>query len=114
MAWLTGYAASVHSWFAILVTLVACTESDTARLSAIKAKVCACKTASCAEQEMKLVPQGTLKSTHRVQAIARDMLDCRAKLLAAERPSTDPDADEPAADPATAAPGAAEPPAGSP
>jgi len=76
---------------AILVTLVACNDQDAERLTAIKVKVCACKTASCAEQELKHVPETPIKSTHRTQEIARDLLDCIARLQDAERPSTDPD-----------------------
>ena len=68
-------------------------------MTAIKAEVCACKTASCAEQAMKQVPKDTIKSTHRMQTIARDMIDCLAKLHAAERPATDPDAEDSAPEP---------------
>jgi len=97
----------VRRWLAILVTLVACNDHGVDRLSRIKAKVCACKTASCAQEEMKLVTRETIEPTHRTQAIARDMLDCRAKLEDAERPTTDPDAEQNgSADPA--APGAPE------
>jgi len=76
---------------AILVTLVACNDQDAERLTAIKMKVCACKTASCAEQELKRVPEAPIKSTHRTQEIARDLLDCMARLHEASRPTTDPD-----------------------
>jgi hypothetical protein len=103
----------VRTWFAILVvTLTACTDHDTQRLTSIKAEVCACQTASCAEQAMKGVPQHPQKSTHRKQVIARDMLDCLAKLQAAERPTTDPDAEDPDAEDADADPPAAIPPPG--
>jgi hypothetical protein len=78
---------------AILVTLAACNDHGAASLAKIKAQVCSCKTATCAEQAMKLVPQDTIESTHRTQGIARDMLDCLAKLQADERPITDPDAE---------------------
>jgi hypothetical protein len=74
---------------AILVTLVACNDHGAKSLATIRDKVCACKTASCAEQEMKLVPQDTIQSTHRTQGIARDMLDCLAKLQADERPAAE-------------------------
>jgi len=94
VAWLTGYAASVRSLLAVLIALVSCNDHGAERLSKIRQKVCACKTASCAEQELKLVPQDTIQSTHRTQAIARDMLDCLAKLQASERPITDPDAED--------------------
>ncbi len=104
----TRYARPVRSLLAILVTLVACKDHDVENLTAIKAKLCGCKTASCAEQALQLVPQRAIKSTHRTQTIARDMLDCVAKLQAAERPTTDPDAEDP--DPSAPAPAAAKAP----
>jgi hypothetical protein len=120
VAWLTRYAAPVRSWLAILVTLVACKDHNVEQLTAIKARVCACKTSSCAEQELARVPQGALPASHRMQALARDMMDCLARLQAAERPSTDPDAEgadtersaagsaaAPASGPRTAAPASA-------
>jgi hypothetical protein len=97
VARLTGYAATVRSWLAILVALAACNDHGVQSLTKIKAKVCACKTASCAEQAMKLVPQEAIESTHRTQGLARDMLDCLAKLQADEQPTTDPDAEGSAA-----------------
>jgi len=111
VSWLTGYAAAVRSWLAILVTLVACSESDTERLNAIREEMCACKTASCAEQAMSRVPRHTIKSTPRMQAIAREMVECMARLQAAERPSTDPDAEgnDRSGDGSAAAPGKAAP-----
>jgi len=111
VACLTRYAALVRCWLAILVTLAACHDRAVERLTAIKAEVCACKTAGCAEQAMKRVPEGTIQSTHRTQAIARDMLDCLAKLNTAERPATDPDAEDSAAGPPAPAPPAMPPPA---
>jgi hypothetical protein len=93
---------------AILLTLVACNDQDVQRLTAIKSKVCACKTASCAEQEMKLVPEQAIKSTHRTQGIGRELIGCVARLQEADRPSTDPDEE------GTVEPPGAEPPAGAP
>jgi hypothetical protein len=100
-----------------LVALVACTDHGAASLTKIKDKVCACTTASCAEQELARVPKDAIESNHRTQTIARDMLACLAKLQAAERPRTDPDDDE--APPATGsdprpAPGVAAPAASAP
>jgi len=89
VACLTGYAGCVRSWLAIVVTLGAvlgCNDHGAQRLTAIKTKVCACKTASCAEQEIDRVPKDEIDSNHRTQTIAREMLDCAAKLQAAERP----------------------------
>jgi hypothetical protein len=102
VAWLTGYAAAVRSWLAIVVVVAwlgGCRNRDVERLMTIKDHVCACKTVSCAQQEMKGVPESAIKPTHRTQAIARDMLGCLARLHEAERPTTDPDAEiDPALD----------------
>jgi hypothetical protein len=135
VAQLTGYAATVRTRLAILITFVACLlggvgallagckDHDVERLAQIKRDVCDCKDARCAEQAMSEVPRTSIRSTARTQAIARDILDCRARLEAADRPSTDPDAEdsngsaEPAAgsaEPAPAAPPAAPPPAAPP
>lgn len=99
VARLTGYAVAVRSCLAILVMLVACKDQDIERLTAIKDEMCVCKTASCAEQAMKRVPKDKIKSTPRTQAIAREMMGCLAKLQAAERPITDPDAEDGQAEP---------------
>jgi hypothetical protein len=107
VARLTGYAAWVRSWFAILVTLAACHDPELERLAAIKASVCGCKTASCGSQALAQVPQAVRTSNHRTQALARAMLDCQAKLLAAERPTTDPDAEGSDTEPGSPADGAA-------
>jgi hypothetical protein len=106
VAQLTGYAATVRIRLAILITLAACAGSlggckdhDVERLTAVKRDVCACKDARCADQAMTEVPKTAIRSTRRTQAIARDIMECRARLEAADRPSTDPDAegrDEPA------------------
>ncbi len=102
----------VRSWLAILVTLgVGCTDHGAGDLTAIKDQVCACTTVSCAEQAMAQVPKRTIASNHRTQTIARQMMDCAAKLQAGDRPSTDPDDEgDPApvkTGPGTAAPAAA-------
>jgi hypothetical protein len=115
VAQLTGYAAMVRIRLAILVTLVGnlgCTDHSVERLAAIKRDVCACKDANCADQAMSDVPKASIQSTPRTQAIARDILDCRARLEAADRPSTDPDAEGDGS--AAPAPPQATPPAASP
>jgi len=110
VVWLTGYAAPVRICLAILVTLVltlgACKDHDLAILADVKSEVCACKTASCAAQAMKRVPKDTIKQTRTARTLARAMMDCRAKLEDAERPSTDPDAEGSAAEPAAEGSGA--------
>lgn len=72
---------------AICHVLAACEDSQEAKLARVKDAVCACKTASCGEAAMKDVPQPDLPSNVRTQKIARDMLDCLAKLYEAERPA---------------------------
>jgi len=89
----------MRSWLAraaLVIGLVACGDRSVEQMTAIKAKVCACKTVSCAEQEIKAVAEARSKDkdpnkdkdpTHRVQVLARDMVDCLARLQAAERPT---------------------------
>lgn len=79
----------------ICLALGACGDREAARLEKIKDAVCACKTSSCAELALQDVPKGDVKASRRSQLIARQMLDCMAKLYEAERPSTDPDAPTP-------------------
>jgi hypothetical protein len=95
----------------MLVTLIACADRDIDVLASVRNKVCACKTASCAEQEMTLVPQNVVKSTH-AQELARAIQDCFARRLAAERPTTDPDAEGAADTPEAPEPTQAPPPQG--
>ena len=94
MAQLTGYAATVRICLVILVALVACTDHGVKRLTEVKREVCACKDTRCADQAMNEVPKASIRTTPRAQAIARDIVECRARLEAAERPSTDPDAED--------------------
>ncbi|HET9626496.1 MAG TPA: hypothetical protein VFP84_34275 [Kofleriaceae bacterium] len=86
--------------YTILVTLglggglgLGCTDHGAAKLTKIKDQVCACTTASCAEQAMQYADKIGAAANHRNQATARQMMDCLARLEAADRPSTDPDAE---------------------
>jgi hypothetical protein len=110
VVWRTSYAATVRSCLAILVTLVACRPHDVEEMTAITTEVCACKTASCADQAMARVTKESIGSSPRTQALAREMIACVVKLQDAERPVTDPDAEGSAVDPA----GPKQPPVGSP
>ena len=94
-------------WCVICVALLfgGCGDREAATLDQVKQVVCACKTAACGEAALKGVPQSEIKSTHRAQVVARQMLDCLAKLYAADRPSTDPDVE--ATSPQTSAPASA-------
>ncbi len=77
----------------IWLPLAACGDSQEAKLAKVKDAVCACKTPGCAEAAMKDVPQKDIESNFRTQKIARDMLDCLAKLYDEAKPHTDDDAD---------------------
>lgn len=87
--------------------LVGCTDHGAGKLTELKDEVCACKTADCADKIMARIPQTKIDSNSRTQKLAREMLDCVARLQAVDRPETDPDA-EGSAD-GSAAPGSAAP-----
>jgi hypothetical protein len=82
----------VISVASLALAAAGCQDREAARLTKIKDEVCACKTTSCAETALKQVPQGKIEASHRAREIARDMLDCLAKVYEADRPTTDPDA----------------------
>lgn len=83
-------------WLLVIsVALGGCRDRKAARLETIKEAVCACKTSSCAELALKDIPKDDTPPSRRSQQLAREMLDCLAKLYAAERPSTDPDQTQP-------------------
>lgn len=68
----------------LLGTVAACGETEVGRLEVVKKQVCTCKDVACAETAMKLLPAPDAKASHREQGIARDMVDCYAKLVKAE------------------------------
>ena len=80
---------------AVAVLVGACGDKQLESLEAIKGEVCACKTPACGEAAMKKIPQGEIKSTHKMQKVASAIHDCMAKLYDAQRPSTDPDSEVP-------------------
>jgi hypothetical protein len=87
-------------WLVIAVALVAgCRDPGITELEDIRDEICRCKSAKCGEDAMKRVPTREAPNNHRSQAIAREMMDCLAKLYEAERPETGPD--ETADDPTT-------------
>ena len=77
----------------IWLPLAACGDSQEAKLEKVRDAVCACTSAGCAEKAMKDVPQKEIASNRRTQKLARDMLECLAKLYDQQRPATDPDDD---------------------
>lgn len=80
----------------VFVLALSCADHESEQLALIKRDVCECKTSKCAETALAGVPKDDVKASHRARGIAREMLDCLAKLYAAERPMTDPDAPPPA------------------
>lgn len=95
----------------IAVALLAgagCRDEALEQMRALKLEVCACKDVACGEAAMKKIPQGNVPSDHRTQAVARQLLDCMAKLYAKDQPVTDPDAEAEPAGSATT-PGSADP-----
>src|SRR5687767_687035 len=86
---------SMCRWLVIAIALVACGDEQLERIQAIKDEVCACKTPACGEAAMKKVPESEIKSNPKTQRVAREMLDCMAKLQDSDRPTADPDAAEP-------------------
>ncbi len=86
---------SVMSRMAVIALALAagCRDPGVVELEAIRDEVCKCTEAKCAEAAMKRVPQKEAPNDHRSQRIAREMMDCLAKLYEAERPATGPDAE---------------------
>ena len=70
----------------VLALLASCENKELTQLERVKQNVCACKDVACAETAMKSVPTGDLHPSHRQQGVARDMLDCLAKLYDAAKP----------------------------
>ncbi|MBL9019465.1 MAG: hypothetical protein JNL83_35075 [Myxococcales bacterium] len=78
--------------FVILLALLAgCRDKGISQLEAVRDELCACKDAACGQAAMAKVPSVEVSNSRRSQAIAREMLDCLAKLTDAERPETGPD-----------------------
>ena len=78
---------------ALLAVLAGCEDKQLARLETVRSEVCACKTPACAEAAMAKLPKEDIRSDHRTQAIAREMLDCVSKVNEAAKPPEDADAD---------------------
>lgn len=78
----------------VLVALLGCGDKQLESLEVVRDELCACKTPACGDAAMKKVPQ-KLKSDPKIQRVAAAMMECRAKLERADRPTTDVDADEP-------------------
>jgi hypothetical protein len=81
--------------FVICVALAAgaCSDHGASDLARVRDAVCACKTTSCADDALKAVPQRDVPSNRRTQKLAREMLECVARLHEQGRPTEDPDAE---------------------
>ena len=119
-----------YSGFVIWVALaVGCADRELEDLERAKQAVCACRdklqedlanlepgasdsgiratAAMCADNALKQVPRTEGRSSHRAQKVARDMLDCVAKIYEQrEAPETD-DGTKPIIAPGTSAPASA-------
>jgi hypothetical protein len=81
-------------WIVISLALAAgCRDPGVIELEGIRDEVCKCTDTVCAEAAMKRVPQTDVPNNHRSQKVAREMMECLAKLYEAERPETGPDAE---------------------
>lgn len=105
-----SYAVGSMCRFVIAVALVlaGCGDEQLDRMTAIKNEVCACKTVACGETAKKKIPQDELQSSHKMQRVANEMLDCLARLYDQKRPTSDPDVEAPPDDEPTS-PGSAAP-----
>jgi len=80
---------------ALVLFATACKDDEVAQLEAIRDEVCACKTILCANTAMKKIDskKPDVEPSYRAQHVAKLMMECLARLHAAGRPTTDPDAE---------------------
>lgn len=76
-------------WFLILALVAGC-DRTASKVEAVKREVCTCRDVGCAEAAMKKLPSPD-KVSRREQELARDMLDCLAKLYAGALPADSDD-----------------------
>lgn len=74
-------------WLAVLLLVVGCDDRERSQLDAVRKEVCACKDVACADAAMTKIPKGDVHASRREQDIARDMLDCLAKLYDDAKPA---------------------------
>ncbi len=77
----------------VALGIAGCRDSEIEKLEQVRAEVCACKTAKCAEAALDHVPKQHVEASPRAQRIAREMLDCVARAYESDRPTQDPDAE---------------------
>lgn len=82
------YSDLVKLGFVISIALLAaCRNHELKELERVRDEVCACKTVECGEAALAKVPQKNIKSTPKSQGLAREMLDCLAKLYDENQPA---------------------------
>lgn len=91
----------------VALALGACSSDEAEKLEKVRDTVCACKTATCAEDALADVPKDKVEPTPRTQRIAREMLDCVAEIYSRGQPTQDPDAPLEPTDPEAPAPASA-------
>lgn len=81
-------------WIVISLALAAgCRDPGIVELEGIRDDICKCATAKCGDEAMKRVAATEVPNNHRSQTVARQMMECLAKLYEGERPATGPDAE---------------------
>ena len=80
---------------ASVTLLAACRDAEVDRLTAIKARVCACKTSACADSAIHDVALAPVEANRKTRKLAKDMLACVARAHEDERPADDGSAAEP-------------------
>ncbi|MBX3161678.1 MAG: hypothetical protein KF773_37300 [Deltaproteobacteria bacterium] len=78
-----------------IALLAGCKSDEVKQLEQVKREICACKDVACGEAAMKKLPQKDQTSEFREQQLAKDIMNCLAKLYDEARPSTDPDQPQP-------------------
>jgi hypothetical protein len=82
----------MQRWLLAIAFLAAgCKSEEVSQLEQVKREMCACKTVACGEEAKKKLPKEGHTSAHREQQLAKDIMNCLAKLYVDERPDTDPD-----------------------
>ena len=70
---------------------IGCRENELSKLEASRDEICACKTVACGDAAMARVPVVPGAGNRRSQVIAREMMNCLAKLYDSDKPKAGPD-----------------------
>lgn len=69
----------------VALAVAGCRSHEIVALQEVQEAVCACKDSACAEKAMADLPKADQKSTPRTQELARQILDCVAKIYEDEK-----------------------------